>query len=127
VELDPAALLAWGSAALALGPARRDLLLLMALSGLRSVDARSARAEHLSPGLLRVPSPKGGRAFGLPLSPPLHDLLRSRVASARGGWLFPADSASGHMEEVRVKAWAGTPLQEMVGHYLRHLSIGAEV
>jgi integrase len=117
VDLDPAALLAWGPAALALDPVRRDLQLFLILSGMRSGAARSARAEHLLPGrgLLRVPSPKGGdeRAFDLPLSPPLLDLLSARAAP--GGWLFPARSASGHIEEVRDDA-----LAPLVGHALRH-------
>lgn len=119
VDLDPDALLAWGPAVLGLDPVRRDLHLFLLLSGMRSQAARSARAEHLLPGrrLLRVPSPKGGegRAFDLPLSAPLLDLLSARARAARGGWLFPADSASGHVEEVREDA-----LGPLVGHALRH-------
>ena len=63
-----------------------------------------------------MPSPKGGgeRAFDLPLSAPLLDLLRARAADG-GPWLFPAASASGHVEEVREDA-----LGPLVGHALRH-------
>ena len=120
VDLDPADLLAWGPATLALPDAvRRDLHLFLILSGMRSAAARSARVEHLLPGrsLLRVPSPKGGseRAFDMPLSPPLLDLLTTTAEAAPGPWLFPAASASGHVEEVREDA-----LGPLVGHALRH-------
>ena len=118
VDLDPAALLAWGAAVLGLDPVRRDLHLFLLLSGMRSMAARSARCEHLlaGRGLLRVPSPKGGggRAFDLPLSAPLLELLSARAA-AGGPWLFPAASASGHVKEVRDDA-----LGPLVGHALRH-------
>jgi integrase len=105
------------TAVLALDPVRRDLHLFLILSGMRSTAARTARSEHLLPAraLLRVPSPKGGdeRAFDLPLSASLLDLLVARAGA--GPWLFPAASASGHVEEVREDA-----LGPLVGHALRH-------
>jgi integrase len=70
-----------------------------------------------------VPSPKGGeeRAFDLPLSGALTDLVRrrieeNRVAHPDSPWLFPSDSASGHVAEIRADA-----LGDLVGHALRHL------
>jgi integrase len=70
-----------------------------------------------------VPSPKGGeeRAFDLPLSGALIGLVRRRIEENRvthpdSPWLFPSDSASGHVAEVRVDALGG-----LVGHALRHL------
>ncbi len=70
-----------------------------------------------------MPKPKGGesRAFDLPLSGALIDLVRRRIEENRiidpdSPWLFPSDSASGHVAEVRVDA-----LGDLVGHALRHL------
>lgn len=116
---------AWGKAVVALGnPVRRDLHLFMILTGMRRTAACEARAEHLSESKdrLHVPRPKGGaaRAFDLPLSAPLRDLLAHRVeenkqAFRSSPWLFPADSESGHVAEV-----AQCELGDLTGHALRH-------
>lgn len=117
-------LLAWGRAAAGLQPVRRDLHLFMLLTGMRRTAACESRLEHLDldGGRLHVPKPKGGasRAFDLPLSPQLVDLLRHRRDEnarlhRRSPWLFPADSRSGHVSEV-----AQAELQ-WTGHRLRHL------
>jgi integrase len=70
-----------------------------------------------------VPNPKGGesRAFDLPLSGALIDLVRGRIEENRivdsdSPWLSPSNSASGHVAEVRVDALGG-----LVGDALRHL------
>jgi integrase len=57
----------------------------------------------------------------LPLSGALVDLMRRRIEENRildpgSPWLFPSDSASGHVAENRVDA-----LDSLVGHALRHL------
>jgi integrase len=84
-----------------------------------------ARIEHFDEerGCLRVPKPKGGerRAFNLPLSGALMDLVRRRIEENRithpdSPWLFPSDSASGHVAEVRADALGG-----LVGHALQHV------
>lgn len=113
----------WGKAVLELNPVRRDLHLFMLLSGMRRTSACEARLEHLSDGCLHVPNPKGGtnRAFDLPLSGPLKDLLSHRATEApridrKTKWLFPSDSKSGHVTEV-----AQHELNGLTGHALRHV------
>jgi integrase len=98
-------------------PVRRDYLLFALYSGLRRDSAATARWEDvdLKQRVLRVPKPKGGeeRAFDLPLSDQLVKILKGRKAEnvtlARQQrlpadaleWVFPAYSASGHIEEPR--------------------------
>lgn len=115
---------AWGKAVLGLHPVRRDLHLFMVLTGMRRTSACEARVSDLdlASGRLHVPKPKGGstRAFNLPLSGPLADLLGHRVEEnprlhRKTPWLFPAESKSGHVAEV-----AQHELDGLTGHALRH-------
>lgn len=115
----------WGKTVLTLSPVRRDLHLFTLLTGMRRTAACTARIEHLDleARKLHVPKPKGGaaRAFDLPLSPPLVDLLAHRKEESprlhrKGGWLFPAESKSGHVLEVHQHELKG-----LTGHALRHL------
>ncbi|PBY70639.1 tyrosine-type recombinase/integrase [Pseudomonas aeruginosa] len=115
---------AWGKAVLTLHPVRRDLHLFMILTGMRRTSACEARTADLDLGTkrLHVPKPKGGaqRAFDLPLSGPLADLLGQRQSESprlhrKSPWLFPADSKSGHVAEV-----AQHELDGLTGHALRH-------
>ena len=124
VEVEAERLRAWGKAVLGLHPVRRDLHLFMILTGMRRTSACEARASELDLGArhLHVPKPKGGaaRAFDLPLSGPLADLLGHRLAEnpklhRKSLWLFPADSKSGHVAEV-----AQHELDGLTGHALRH-------
>lgn len=88
-------------------PVRRDLQWFCLLTGLRSLDARTVRWEHVTfrdssraPtwATLHRPSPKGGerRAFTIPLARPVAQLLAHRHRRNRGflgesdaGWVFP--------------------------------------
>jgi len=114
----------WGASVLGLQPVRRDLHLFMLLTGMRRTAACEARIEHLDADgkRLHVPKPKGGaaRAFDLPLSAPLVELLSHRAAEApkvqrKSPFLFPAESASGHVAEVSQHELGG-----LTGHALRH-------
>jgi integrase len=125
VEAGPERLREWGKAVLTLTPVMRDLQLFMLMTGMRRTASVEARIEHFDEerGCLRVPNPKGGesRAFDLPLSGALIDLVRRRIEENRithpdSPWLFPSDSASGHVAEVRTDALGG-----LIGHALRHL------
>jgi len=91
-------------------PVRREFHLLSLLSGSRPDALKKARIEHLDlrRRVLHVPKPKGGakKAFDIPLS---RAMVRSIIRLLRAGrmlhpeqaefWLFPADSASGHLVE----------------------------
>ncbi len=126
VHADAERLRAWGRAVLSIqNPVRRDLHLFMLLTGMRRSASAEARIEHFDEtrGCLLVPRPKGGaaRAFDLPLSRPLLDLVRHRIEGnralyLRSNWLFPSDSGSGHLAEVQQEELGG-----LVGHALRHL------
>lgn len=124
VEASTDKLKAWGRAVLDLHPVRRDLHLFMILTGMRRTSACEAKLADLDLDTqrLHVPKPKGGasRSFDLPLSVALNDLCRHRMEQnprlhRKAPWLFPADSAAGHVAEV-----AQHELGELTGHALRH-------
>jgi integrase len=94
--------------------ARRDLWTVLLYTGLRKTSAIEMRWADvdLEGRRLHIPQPKGGakRAFDLPLPKVLVDLLRARrevhddLCSGHRRmrpWVFPADSASGHLVELR--------------------------
>lgn len=125
VDANTDKLKAWGKAVVELGsPVRRDLHLFMILTGMRRTASCEARAEQTNEAgdALNVPKPKGGaaRAFDLPLSGPLQDLIKHRAEQnkmmfRRSPWLFPAESKSGHIAEVQQHE-----LGDLTGHALRH-------
>ena len=93
-------------------PVRREFHLFMLLSGSRPTALRGIRPEHVDLGrrILHIPKPKGGtkRAFDIPLS--RHMILcliramrfgREMYPSQATRWVFPADSASGHLAEAK--------------------------
>nr|WP_158915798.1 integrase family protein [Caulobacter sp. S45] len=91
-------------------PIRREYHLLLLLSGSRPTALKTVRIEHvdLRRRIIHIPKPKGGeiKAFDIPLS---RAMVRCVVRTLRLGrtlhpeqalaWLFPADSASGHLVE----------------------------
>lgn len=91
-------------------PLRRELHLLILLSGSRPDPIKKIRLEHIDfrKRMVFVPFPKGGeiKAFSIPLS---RQMLRSIARAMRFGrmmhpeqaqtWLFPADSTAGHIIE----------------------------
>ena len=112
-------LAAWYTGVMAIpNGVRRDYLLFVLFSGLRRESAATMRWADvdLDHKLLRIPKPKGGaeRAFDLPLSDYLVELLRTRqrenptlaeqqmVPAEALEWVWPAYGASGHVAEPRV-------------------------
>ncbi len=91
-------------------PVRREFHLFLLLSGSRPDPIKRARLTQLDlrRRILHIPKPKGGadRAFDIPLS---REMIRCLVRAMRAGremypeqariWLFPADSATGHLIE----------------------------
>jgi integrase len=89
-------------------PIRREFHLLTLLSGCRPSALKAVRTNdfHFARRVLHIPNPKGGakRAFDIPLS---REMIKCIIRAMRYGrvlhpfqsaeWLFPADSASGHL------------------------------
>lgn len=84
-------------------PIRREFHWFLLLSGSRPDGLKRARTEHIDfrSRILHIPKPKGGeiRAFGIPLSRRVMRLGRVLDPLQAREWLFPADSASGHLVE----------------------------
>jgi integrase len=93
-------------------PIRREFHLFTLLSGCRPAALQVIEPRHLNfrERMVHVPNPKGGaeRAFDIPLS---REMIFCLVRAIRFGrrmyptqaalWIFPADSASGHLAEHR--------------------------
>lgn len=108
-------------------PVRRDLQLFLLFTGLRSLDARTVRWEHvdLNAATLHRPRPKGGedRAFTVPVARFVLDLLRRRRAGNAAlpflddGWVFPTRDRAGRVTHVREAKQQRT----VAGRKVRHL------
>lgn len=93
-------------------PIRREFHLLTLLSGCRPTALKEVKPEHidLRRRVVHVPKPKGGskRAFDIPLS---RQMILCFIRVLRFGrqmhpvaardWVFPADSATGHLVEQK--------------------------
>lgn len=93
-------------------PLKREFHLLTLLTGSRPTALKSVRIEHIDfrRRLLHIPKPKGGeeKAFDIPMS---HAIMKSVIRAIRIGremypvqamyWLFPSESASGHLIETQ--------------------------
>jgi integrase len=91
-------------------PIRREFHFLLLLSGSRPDALKRARVEHvnLKGRILHIPKPKGGeeKAFDIPLSRTMINCLVRVMRLGRAlypvqarEWVFPADSACGHIVE----------------------------
>jgi len=93
-------------------PVRREFHLFTLLCGSRPTALQEAKPEHIDfrRRTLHIPKPKGGKkkAFDIPLS---RQMILCLVRAIRFGrqmhplqaqdWVFPADSASGHLAEIK--------------------------
>jgi integrase len=93
-------------------PIRREFHLFTLLSGCRPTALQEIQPSHVSFGrrMVHIPKPKGGakRAFDIPLSREMISCLvrairfgRQMYPSQAAEWIFPADSASGHLVEQK--------------------------
>ena len=83
---------------------QRDYLLLLLFTGLRRNEAAAIKWEDVDfeEASLRIPITKNKKPLDLPLSTYLIALLTARKARyGDKGWVFPAKSTSGHIEEPR--------------------------
>jgi integrase len=83
----------------------RDYILLLLFTGLRRREAAALRWEEvdLKAKVIRLPAvrAKAGRKLDLPMSDVVYKLLAARRKIGDAGWVFPASSASGHIEEPK--------------------------
>ncbi len=86
-------------------PVQRDLLRLVLFSGLRLGEAAALSWEEvdLQARVIHIPRTrtKNRKKLDLPLSDFLHDLLVARRGLALREWVFPANSRSGHLVDVK--------------------------
>jgi integrase len=100
-------------------PVRADLFLFILLTGLRSTDAATVKWDDIKfdEMVLHRPCPKGGedRAFDIPLSPSLVEILERRKADntiihgKKCPWVFPAFDRHGRISHVSELKEAGQP------------------
>jgi integrase len=86
-------------------PVQRDYLCFLLFTGLRREEAAMLEWEHvdIAGRIIRVPatSTKPRRKLDLPMTTFVRDLLIARQAAGRERFVFPAYSASGHIEEPK--------------------------
>lgn len=88
-------------------PIQRDFLLLLLATGLRRGEAAGLRWDEVDfqSRIIRLPArrTKAGRKLDLPMSDLVHDLLAARhqVGRDASGFVFPANSGSGHIAEPK--------------------------
>jgi site-specific recombinase XerD len=93
-------------------PIRREFHLFTLLSGCRPTALQEIQPSHVNfrRRMVNIPKPKGGakRAFDIPLSREMILCLvrtirlgRQMYPSQAADWIFPADSASGHLVEQK--------------------------
>jgi integrase len=86
-------------------PVARDYLRLLLYTGLRRREAAGLTWQNVDfrARVIRVPasSTKSGEKLDLPMSDLVHDLLVSRRAVGNAKFIFPANSAVGHISEPK--------------------------
>lgn len=86
------------------GELTRDIMLVAIFTGMRKSEILSLRWENidLQDRTLKIPTTKNGDPLTLPLSSFLFGLFKERRRlTGNSPWVFPANSASGHREDVK--------------------------
>jgi integrase len=119
----------WSGVQQIANPVRRDFYVWLAFSGCRAGETMAMEVKNvdLEQGVVKYPITKT-KAFEMPLSDYMVDLLRKRIADnaaefgAHCRWVFPSvTAASGHLEEEKLTA--SEPklfVQHWSPHTLRH-------
>lgn len=113
-----------------LTPIRRDMHRFFLLSGLRRESLLTIRREDVDPDgeVIKVQHMKSRRAFILPLSDFMSEIVRRRMADdepLNSPWLWPSrTSKSGRIVEPKV---AGLPSPHVYRHHWRTQAIAASV
>ena len=86
-------------------PVHRDYLSLLLFTGLRRTEAATLAWADVDFGqrVIRIPATrtKAGRKLDLPMSDIVQDLLVARRGAGNAKFIFPSNSASGHVEEPK--------------------------
>ena len=86
-------------------PIGRDLILFLLYTGFRRREATTLRWDNVDLGKkvirLAAATTKSKRTLELPMSDLVYELLVRRREVGDAGWVFPANSRSGHVEEPR--------------------------
>lgn len=82
----------------------KHFVLLSLLTGVRRGNVLAAKWEEINLGmhLWRIPDTKNGDPINVPLVPEAVEILKERVPQARG-YIFPAESASGHITPPKAR------------------------
>lgn len=104
-------------------PLRRAMHELGLFSGLRPGTLVSLRREWIDFGrhAIHIPKMKSGRAFDLPLSPRMEQVIRDALAvgDAEQPWLFPTRGRADRKVK-HAQVWKEAALPSETGHILRH-------
>jgi integrase len=110
-----------------------DIILMLLYTGLRKSIILGMAWERIDLELKQWRPPKGNGNKRTPpavaLIEPAMEILNRRRESSQGPWVFPAESASGHVEDItkswdKVRKWAELP-DGFVLHCLRHSTASA--
>lgn len=84
----------------------RDFFMMLLATGARKSNVLAMRWAdiNLHEGIWRVPDTKNGEPYQVALTAPATEILERRQQASTSGWVFPADSKSGHLEEPK-KVW----------------------
>jgi integrase len=86
-------------------PVARDYLLLLLFTGLRREEAASLSWENIdfAERVIRLPAArtKAGRRLDLPMTDVVRDMLVARRALGKEEFVFPSNSATGHIAEPK--------------------------
>jgi len=105
-------------------PMRRDFFRVLLFTGLRKTSAASIRINDidLKAKTLHIPNPKGGeeKAFTMPLSDYLCELIEGLLEGNNTQWLFPSRGKQGHLRDAREAALVKALKTETNHHLIVH-------
>jgi len=84
----------------------RDFFKILLFTGQRksNVLAMNWKNIHFDEGYWHIPETKNGDPLVVPLIKDVLEMLKARLKNKKSEWVFPADSASGHLQDPK-KAW----------------------
>lgn len=101
-------LASWYVASQSLPPKQRDLLMLLALTGLRRNEGGMLRRDQvdIAAGVLHIPDTKTGQAHSLPITPMMSDILIRRCTELADDQLLFGGVSFEHLAEMAMRSGA---------------------